>query len=224
MNEPQTSASLDREAFQRVWRRVMPEDRLDCPFTLEDQAAAPDTADQPPAAAAPAPPPVLSPPVQPHFVRPLTTTPPLLPICLGEGSNCDLPALEAMLALAADGWRIYRSLARPKGRQSQNRTHREGLFSTLAEAKQHQVRRLAAAHFLICGREHTPLPTDAPSFSSLPMALRARFQAEQQDAVQLLAAANAAGDPCLMELYRTLALENQGFAKQLRDQLVKMMG
>ena len=52
----------------------------------------------------------------------------------------------------------------------------------------------------------------------------ARFQAEQQAAVQLMAAANAAGDPCLMELYRTLAMENQGHARQLRDQLVKLQG
>ena len=35
---------VDREVFERVWRRVMPEDRADCPFTLQ-QAERP----QPPA-------------------------------------------------------------------------------------------------------------------------------------------------------------------------------
>ena len=29
---------LDHAAFARVWRRVMPEDRPDCPFTLEPSA------------------------------------------------------------------------------------------------------------------------------------------------------------------------------------------
>ena len=30
----------DREVFERVWRRVMPEDRPDCPFVLDEAAAA----------------------------------------------------------------------------------------------------------------------------------------------------------------------------------------
>lgn len=28
---------VDREVFERVWRRVMPEERGDCPFTLAEQ-------------------------------------------------------------------------------------------------------------------------------------------------------------------------------------------
>ena len=31
----------DREVFERVWRRVMPEDRPDCPFTLYSEEAEP---------------------------------------------------------------------------------------------------------------------------------------------------------------------------------------
>ena len=30
---------VDREVFERVWRRVMPEDRGDCPFTLPEEPA-----------------------------------------------------------------------------------------------------------------------------------------------------------------------------------------
>ena len=221
MNEPQTPTPLDREAFQRVWRRVMPEDRLDCPFTLEEPAAAPEPSSPPQPASLSAPAPVPPPPVVHTLPQ---TGAPLLPICLGEQSAGDLPALEAMLCLTADSFRIYRTLARRKGNQGRSRERREGLFSALADAKQFQIQRLSAAHFLISGREHTLLPTDPPAFPSLPLALRARFQAEQQAAVQLMAAANAAGDPCLMELYRTLAMENQGHARQLRDQLVKLQG
>ena len=39
---------IDREVFERVWRRVMPEDRADCPFTLQ-QAERPQPS-APPAA------------------------------------------------------------------------------------------------------------------------------------------------------------------------------
>ncbi len=38
---PQGRQALDREEFERVWRRVMPQDRPDCPFTLAPQAQAP---------------------------------------------------------------------------------------------------------------------------------------------------------------------------------------
>ena len=38
MNEPQTPA-LDQASFRRVWQRVMPQDRMDCPFTLEEPQA-----------------------------------------------------------------------------------------------------------------------------------------------------------------------------------------
>ena len=43
-------SGVDREVFERVWRRVMPEDRADCPFTLPEEPAP-----AVPAAALPAP-------------------------------------------------------------------------------------------------------------------------------------------------------------------------
>ena len=53
MEQDHLPCSCDQEVFERVWRRVMPEDRPDCPFTLGKDAAAPP-AIQPPAAALPA--------------------------------------------------------------------------------------------------------------------------------------------------------------------------
>lgn len=53
MEQDHLPCSCDQEVFERVWRRVMPEDRPDCPFTLGEDAAAPP-AIQPPAAALPA--------------------------------------------------------------------------------------------------------------------------------------------------------------------------
>ena len=218
MNEPQAPDTLDREAFQRVWRRVMPEDRLDCPFTLEAPEPAP--------AARPEPAPLPSPVQSPAFVQPLPrAAAPGLPLCLGEGSVGELPTIEALLLLSLDGWRIYRSLARrQQGNGRRGREERGGTLSELAEAKRVQARKLSAADFLISGRDHVAPPTDAPIFRSLPLALRERYQAEQLAAAQFLAAANASADPCLMELYRALALEDQLHAKMLRDLLVQMRG
>ena len=34
MEQDHLPCSCDQEVFERVWRRVMPEDRPDCPFTL----------------------------------------------------------------------------------------------------------------------------------------------------------------------------------------------
>ena len=48
---------VDREVFERVWRRVMPEDRADCPFTLPEEEPAPaepERAAAPPAEPGPA--------------------------------------------------------------------------------------------------------------------------------------------------------------------------
>ena len=40
MNETPITV-LDQAAFQRDWRRVMPQDRSDCPFTLEELPLSP---------------------------------------------------------------------------------------------------------------------------------------------------------------------------------------
>ena len=53
MEQDHLPCSCDQEVFERVWRRVMPEDRPDCPFTLGEDAAAPPAV-QPPAGALPA--------------------------------------------------------------------------------------------------------------------------------------------------------------------------
>ena len=196
MNEAQTPTTLDQEAFRQVWRRVMPEDRPDCPFTLE-----------PP----PAPASVPTPPI-----------PPLLPVCLGEERTDELPMLEALLILTRNSQRIYQTLARRQGHRRRGQEGRESLLTRLAQAKQAQAQKLSAARFLISGSAFPALPTDMPPAQSLALILRERYQAEQRAAIQFLAAANASADPCLIELYRSLALEDQLHARQLRDQLVRL--
>lgn len=196
MEELQTGA-LDQAAFQRVWQRVMPEDRPDCPFTVDTVPI-------------PAPPS----PAVPMMVPPSAAAPasrqegPPEGACLGEGSARELPLLERLLDETVAGARIYRALER--------RWRREGLLSILAQEKSRQGKRLSAARFLITGESYTPSPTPAPGKESLSLQLRARFQAEQRLALAFFQAANTAADPCLIELYRTLGKDCQGCVKALR--------
>ena len=77
----------DREVFERVWRRVMPEDRPDCPFTLyseEEQVA-----------------------VQPAEERKAE----LVPVP-AEQSGGDGGVLQAFIADELSDWRTYQILAR----------------------------------------------------------------------------------------------------------------
>lgn len=191
MNE-NSPAPLDQAAFQRVWRRVMPTDRPDCPFVLD--------------------PPSLPEPIQPLMRAPMTPV-----SCLGEASMGELPTLEGLLALTVNGYRIYRAMDR-----RMNRGNRRGLLSTLAAAKKGQARRLSTARFLISGQETVAPPTPAPTATSLSLFLRERFQEEQRTAAEFLSAAQAAVDPCLRELYQILAAENRSHAAQLRSRLEQM--
>lgn len=191
MNE-NSPAPLDQAAFQRVWRRVMPTDRPDCPFVLD--------------------PPSLPEPVQPLMRAPMTPV-----SCLGEASMGELPTLEGLLALTVNGYRVYRAMERRT-----NRGNRRGLLSTLAAAKKGQARRLSTACFLISGQEPVAPPTPAPTATSLSLFLRERFQEEQRAAAEFLSAAQAAVDPCLRELYQILAAENRSHAAQLRSRLEQM--
>ena len=200
MRESQPLVQLDQEAFRRVWRRAVPEDRADCPFTLDAPA---------PAAQLPAvtPPSFMAPASAPPS-RPMSSAP---PICLGEQSAGELPELERLLAMVAQARQIYRSLAR--------RWPREPLLARLAAEKGRQARRLSAARFLISGEEPALPAGQLPRWNALPPALRTRHRAEQEAALALFLAANAASDPCLIELYRELGLACQGFAKQIRVRL-----
>ena len=214
----QPGEGLDYTAFERVWRRVMPGDRPDCPFTLEPSVPTAPSAPAVPAAVAPVPStPSAQTPAAAASVPATAAPTPAAPAqdgpaaCLGEDSAPDLPGLEQVLRQTTDDFRIYRALARRMGQG--------GLFASLAAQKRRQVRRLTTAAFLISGKSYTAPPTPAPGALSLPLTLRERFQAEQKAAAGLLAAAKTSADPCLAELYRSLAEENRSHAKRLWDRL-----
>lgn len=198
--QAQQLPSPDRETFQRVWRRVMPQDRPDCPFTLD----APD-------ASLPASAPVTLPAAVPP------ATPQLPPVaCLGPSSAEALPTLDRLLLLTAEAWQAYSAMGGSRASQAT-------LPTSLAQAKRQQLRRLATARFLISGELYQlsgVKPTQAAN--PLPLTIRERYQAEQQAALQFLTAAEATADPCLTDLYRALAMENQTHAGQLREWLERM--
>lgn len=205
MEQLQTSAGvwgdLDRDAFERVWRRVMPEDRLDCPFTLNEPVPPPAV----PAAPLPQTPPA---PAQTAPQPPCREEQKMSIVCLGQASAVELPRLDTLLQKIVDACRIYRALSRRPGL---------GALYTFAVEKRQHAKRLAAARFLISGSAMSILPTPAPRSSSAPLALRERFQAEQQLVTDFSAAAQAVQDPCLSELYRTLSTQAEAHARRLWD-------
>ena len=108
----------DREVFERVWRRVMPEDRPDCPFTLyseEEQVA-----------------------VRPAEERKAD----LVPVP-AEQSGGDGAVLQAFIADELSDWRTYQTLARriPGG-------NGRALMGVAADERRHAGRLSAAYFLL----------------------------------------------------------------------------
>lgn len=233
MNGPQND--LDHAAFQRVWRRVMPQDRADCPFTLDAPAEeaqqvtvtapvapasepAPQTTPEAPVGAMTslaiqtmAPMPAVTPTVTPRQVMPGMAPSP----CLGENAAGELPTLEALLAMVREGRQVYKGLTR----SARAHTAQATLLADLLAAKEHQLRRLRTAHFLISGAEPDLPPATPRRWPSFPLALRDRYHSEQAFALHCLSAAGGSADPCLIDLYRSLASQSQALAGSLREAL-----
>lgn len=193
MNET-PNAVLDQAAFQRVWQRVMPQDRPDCPFTLEESDPIPTPQPLVRAALAPA-----------QAAAPQPTP------CLGEASAGELPALSALMDTAARARQAYLALSRRMGGR--------GLPSAWAAQKGRQLRRLGAAYFLIAGREYTPRPGAGELPRTNALALREGFRGEQRSAAALMEAQQATADPCLRQLYLELTAQDREIADQVRERL-----
>ena len=109
MEQDHLPCSCDQEVFERVWRRVMPEDRPDCPFTLGEDAAAPPAV-QPPAAALPA---VVhtAPAGEQAPSRPVVGEEHDVP-CLGASSAVYGAQLQRLIDRELADWRAYQALSR----------------------------------------------------------------------------------------------------------------
>ena len=196
----------DREVFERVWRRVMPEDRPDCPFTLYSEEAEPaaQTAEGREGA-----------PVPPRALPPEERGAALVPVPAEQGSG-DGAVLQAFIAGELSDWRSYQALARriPGG-------NGRALMGVAADERRH-AGRLSAAYFLLSGVKFWP-----PAEPELPkegwMAiLRRRYWAERKGAEAYRTAAGRTGDSALRELYLELAGDEEAHAGLIRSILERL--
>lgn len=216
---PVASCACDQAVFERVWRRVMPQDRPDSPIVLTPAAAAPEGETTPAPAAAPAQ--VPAGPGPGTLVR-SEGTGPCVPSCgnvpcLGPSSAVYGAQLQQYIEEELTACKAYLALAR--------RTAGNGarVLSTMAADERRHAKRLSTAYFLISGVRYWPAEQiTPPAVQPLMIALRESFGLEQQAECSYLAAAAETTDPCLRELYLELAGDEGAHAGLLRGILEQM--
>ena len=220
---PDTGGAFDREVFERVWRRVMPEDRPDCPFLLEHSPVAPTPArtetTPAPLESLPAVQEALSPSPARQAVSPGDTRAPAendVP-CLGASSAVHGEQLQTYIEHEISDWRVYQALSR-RAPVSAGR-----ILSAIAAEERRHAKRLSAAYFLISGIHYWPADRiSAPPVVSLSGTLRQRFADEQRGAASYLAAAEETADACLRALFLELAEDEASHARLIRSVLEQM--
>lgn len=183
----------DREVFERVWRRVMPEDRPDCPFTLYSEE---ETEHAP--------------------VRPTEEKRTELVPVPAEQSGGDGAVLQAFIADELSDWRTYQTLARriPGG-------NGRALMGVAADERRH-AGRLSAAYFLLSGVKFWPPAEPELPKEGWMAILRRRYWAERKGAEAYRTAAGRTGDSALRELYLELAGDEEAHAGVIRGILERM--
>ncbi len=180
----------DRDLFLRVWDRVMPEERPDCPIVVgrEEGCTAVPAMRQEMARAASG----------------VDSTGDDFPTrddvpCLGKGAETDREKLQEMIRWELTAWRSYQHLARRGGQGGR-------AMAGLAEGCRRRAKRLSAALFLISGVRFWPAEqTVVPVPRSYFAALREQFLLEQNRGQSYRAAAEESRDHCLQMLYLALA-------------------
>ena len=206
---------FDREVFERVWRRVMPEDRPDCPFVLDQ--AAPEQETAPPEA------PREVPRTAPEECTPVPALAQSVPPqendvpCLGMSSAVYGALLQQFIDHELADFRTYQQLSR--------RAPGTGgkVLASMASDERRHAKRLSTVYFLITGVRYWPIERPAPALNSTyPAVLRERFGEEQRGELAYLAAAEETADPCLRELYLELAGDENTHAWLIRGILEQL--
>ena len=202
----------DRETFERVWRRVMP-DGTNSPIqtdpTADEQARTLMVRQQPESA------------VMQETGLTLTRREEVRPeqdvVCLGQGSEMYAALLREMIDGEMEDLRIYQALARRAGSSGTR------VLSTMAADERRHAKRLGTAHFLITGERYQP-PTQNASRPAMDLmnGLREQFIHEQRGAAAYQGAAQETSDPCLRQLYQELAQEEAAHARMIRSLLEQM--
>lgn len=215
----------EREIFRRVWRRVMPEDRPDCPFLLDEQteagAARPAPAGEETAASSSA---MVERHPSQHTPAPAGATQPALSpsraeqvLCMGERAAPQGPGLMRAVEETLSSARRYAALARQMS-GTPART-----LTALAQETRWGAKRLSTAYFLIAGVNYWPdRPRPGMGRKNVRAELRQAFQAAQRCAAHLEALADETCDPCLADLCLELAGQEHGRALTVRGLLERM--
>lgn len=188
--------NCDREVFARVWKRVMPDQREDCPFEVVE--AARQTL---PAVVVP------DPPAAEEEGA----------VCLGPASAVHGPQLQQYIDQELAAHRCCQMLAR--------RVPGNGgrMLATLAAEQRRRAKRLSTAYFLISGVRYWPANRGgSPVNGPVTAALREQFQAMQSYAACYRAAAAGTADPCLEALFHESADEAEAHAWVIRNVLEQM--
>ncbi len=202
----------ERDTFLRVWERVMPEERADCPITVERGEGC---------AAAPMMPVPATRCGAVHTTVGVGRAGDDFPAkedvpCLGSGGEADREKLQEMIGWELLAWRRYQTLARRGGQGGRG-------LAGLAEGCYRRAKRLSAALFLISGVRFWPAgQISAPTPRSYFAALREHFLAEQNRGQSYRAAAEECRDCCLRALYLDLAegcADHAGCIRALLEQM-----
>ena len=161
--EQELLPGCDREVFERVWKRVMPNERGDCPFEVVEAVA--------------------QRPLPAVVVHDTPAAEEETVTCLGPASAVHGPQLQQYIDQELAAHRCCQALAR--------RVPGAGgrMLSNLAAEKRRRAKRLSTAYFLISGVRYWPADRgSAPVLQPVQAALREQFQAQQRGAACYLEA------------------------------------
>ena len=203
----------DRELFERVWRRVMPEDREACPIQLLDQTESPASQEgEAPSSSASTPQettaPILSAPAAGEIGEDFPTSDDVP--CLGASSAVYTSLLQDFISQELLDWRAYQSLAKRAGAQAAR------IISSIAADERRHAKRLSTAYFLISAVRFWPDRGATLTTGTYLGTLRQRFSQEQRGQSAYLSAAEDCTDPCLRELFLELAADEAAHARLIR--------
>ncbi len=196
--EQELLPACDQEVFQRVWKRVMPHQRPDCPLELkprQEETALPAVVVS------------VEPPVEEGTAC----------VCLGPASSGYGAQLRDFVDQELAGYRCCQLLAR--------RVPGNGgrMLAAMAADRRRRAKRLSTAYFLISGVRYWPADRMGEGeYPPVLAGLRELFQSCQQAAALYRTTAAESTDPCLAELFRECGEEAESHAWTIRSVLEQL--
>ena len=191
-----------REVFERVWKRVMPEARQDCPF----EVALPEERPLPAVVTS----------AVPAVDREVETGEEEI-TCLGPASAVHGPQLQQYIDQELMAHRCCQAMAR--------RVPGSGgrMLSALAAEKRRRAKRLSTAYFLISGVRYWPVDRGStPALQPVRAVWGERLQAQRRGGAWYRGGSAGTADPCLEALFHESAEEAETHAQIIRGVLEQL--